>query len=497
MNLPELPRNPRPGDMLDVAIDSLADGGQGRGRWQAHVGPDRRVQTFDVRARGALPGEQVTLRVLGRKRRVLQGQVTAILTSAPDRITPRCDHAWRPGTAGLGCGGCSLQGLSYAAQLAAKRDWVADQFANAGFAEAIVPPALSCEPPWEHRNKMEYSFGDADGRLGLGLHPPARRYEVVDLQRCHLHSIPASRLVVEIANWARGLGLAVHSDIRGEGWLRTVAIREGKRTGERLVELTTSDHDLVTSHQGEVKAEAVAAAFAQLITDLRPEVGVDSLYWSRRRAQRGEPTRLETTLLQGQPTLSEELALPDGRTLRFAIHPRAFFQPNTRQAEVLYGQVMAAVAADNRGRGGRVLDLYCGTGTIGLCLAPLADEVVGIELQPDAVQDANRNASDNGIHNARFLCGDVGAVLARDDLASPGSAAVAVVDPPRSGLSPAALALVAGIEVPRLVYVSCNPMALARDAALLCRQGYRLSALQPVDMFPHAWHVETVARFDR
>lgn len=497
MNLPELPRNPRPGDLLDVEIDSVADGGRGRGRWQAHVGPDRRVQRFDVRARGGLPGEQVRVRVLGRKRRVLEGQVVEVLAAAPYRIPPRCDHAWRPGMTGLGCGGCSLQGLTYAAQLSAKRDWVADQLAHAGFTGLEIPPPLACEPPWEHRNKMEYSFGDADGRLGLGLHPPARRYEVVDLQRCHLQSEAASALVIRVADWARSFGLAAHSDIRGDGWLRTLAVREGKRTGERLVELTTSDHAQVVCATAELPADEVVAAFAKMIEDFQPEVAVHSLYWSSRRAQRGEPTRLSTRPLHGRPTLTEALSLPDGRTLRFAIHPRAFFQPNTRQAEVLYGEVMAAVAAEDQLPGGRILDLYCGTGTIGLCLSPLADEVVGIELQPDAVRDAGRNAIANGIDNARFLCGDVGAVLAREGLADAGSAEVAVVDPPRCGLSPAALALVAGIGVRRLIYVSCNPTALARDAALLRQRGYRLSAAQPVDMFPHAWHVETVARFDR
>ena len=497
MNLPERARNPRPGDLLEVVIDSLADGGQGRGRWQAHVGPDKGIQKFDLRVRGALPDERVTMRVGGRKRRVLLGRAMAILEPAADRISPQCRHAWRPGDEGLGCGGCSLQGLSYTGQIVAKHAWVADQLAGAGFEDLQVPAVLGCDPPWEHRNKMEYSFGEADDQLGLGLHPPGRRYEVIDLERCHLQSLAASRLVVQVAAWARALGLAVHNERRGSGWLRTLMVREGKRTGERLVELVTCDDDAVQSQQGLVPAAELVASFADLVARAAPDVTVDTLYWTRHRARRGEPTRLESRLLRGPATLCEHLVLPDGRTLRFAIHPRAFFQPNTRQAEVLYGQVMAAVTAGGAAGGGRILDLYCGTGTIGLCLAPHADEVVGIELQPDAVADATRNATENGIHNARFVCGDVGAVLRRDGLSASGSAAVAVVDPPRSGLNPAALELVAGVAVPRLVYVSCNPAALARDAAVLRRAGYRLSAVQPVDMFPHAWHVETVARFDR
>jgi len=497
VNLPERSRNPRPGDLLEVAVDSIADGGLGRGRWAALVGPDRRPVSFDVRVRGALPGEKVELRMHGRRRRVLSGEVTRLLEISSDRIEPRCSHAWHPDRQDPACGGCSLQGLDYARQLVLKGQWVRDQLKANGFDSDLVERVIPCQPPWGHRNKMEYSFGDAGGDLGLGLHPPRRRYEVVDLARCHLQSDEASTLVRAVAEWARAEGLQAHNERRRTGWLRTLLVREGKRTGQRLAELVTGEAEQVQTRHGERPAAQVAQAFADFVAGLRQAVPIDSLYWTQRYAQRGQRTRMEEHLLAGQPHLQERLRLPGGRELLFDVHPRAFFQPNTRQAEVLYGRVMDAVVQGDAPISGRVLDLYCGTGTIGLCLAPAASEVVGIEMQPDAVEDARRNAVRNGVDNARFICGDVGEALASEEFAGLCDDDVAVVDPPRSGLLPAALRLVAGLAASRLVYVSCNPAALARDAVALRKAGYRLVGAEPVDMFPHAWHIETVARFVR
>jgi 23S rRNA (uracil1939-C5)-methyltransferase len=278
--------------------------------------------------------------------------------------------------------------------------------------------------------------------------------------------------------------------------LETLTIREGKRTGERLVELVTSDVQRCRYRGEEVEVSVVVADFRQTVLAIGPEVGVDALYWTRRCAARGQRTRYESTLLDGSPVLRERLEIADGRSLRFEIHPRAFFQPNTLQAEVLYSEVIEASGLKSR-RVGRVLDLYCGTGTIGLCLAHRADQVVGIELVAEAVENARRNAALNGIDNVVFHQGDVAQVLESEGLVDAGAVDLLVVDPPRNGLTPAALELVAKLDVPRVVYVSCTPRSLARDLSVLCRHGYRLRRVRPVDMFPHTWHVETVAVLDR
>ncbi|MFU8805661.1 MAG: class I SAM-dependent RNA methyltransferase, partial [Bradymonadaceae bacterium] len=185
--------------------------------------------------------------------------------------------------------------------------------------------------------------------------------------------------------------------------------------------------------------------------------------------------------------------------LRFEIHPRAFFQPNSAQAEVLYSTVLKKSGLKASAKVGKLLDLYCGTGTIGLCLAPFADRVFGIELQPDAVENARKNARDNGIENIDFFVGDVGKVLESEEFRSAvgDGVDVVIVDPPRSGLFPGAVEQIKAIAAPTLVYVSCNPAALARDLADLKESGYELRSIQPVDMFPQTYHIENVALLEK
>ncbi len=254
-----------------------------------------------------------------------------------------------------------------------------------------------------------------------------------------------------------------------------------------MVELTTTA-DQTTSMDGvEVQAADVGRAFGEWLQ--AQDIAVTTGYWTQHLARRGVRTTITEHHLFGKPLLNEELRL-SGRTLRFEIHPRAFFQPNTRGAERLYDTV--AEAAELLG-GETVLDLYCGTGTIGLCLAHRAERVVGIELVESAVENARRNAAHNGIDNVTFLAGDVGKVLANEAL----SGDVVVVDPPRSGLMPAARMLIQRLEASRLVYVSCNPEALARDLVALHAAGWTTQSIRPVDMFPHTAHIECVATLTR
>ncbi len=182
-------------------------------------------------------------------------------------------------------------------------------------------------------------------------------------------------------------------------------------------------------------------------------------------------------------------------TLRFAIHPRAFFQPNTVQAGRLYAEVLRRVTEAVE-PGDTVLDLYCGTGTIGVAVAAAGHRVIGIELEPSAVENGRANAARNDVA-LELHAGDVAAVLAETGLDRPGAAGVVIVDPPRSGLTPAALERIVSIGARRIVYVSCNPLSLARDAAMLIRSGYVAREVQPVDMFPHTAHIENVVALDR
>ncbi len=489
-------RRPRRGDTFEASCSGL----DARGRGEANLDWGRRQ--YAALVRGALPGERVTARVDYIKKKLVHAHVAEVLEPHSRRTTPRCRHAGRPGPPVASCGGCALQSLDYVDQLAGKAELVRGLIGAVGLEPALVrDPIGSVSSPWYYRNKMELSFGYVSGdRLCLGLHPPGRRFDVLHLDECFLQSPESSALVAVMRDWAEGRGLRAMVRLFDGGWLRTVTIREGKRTGDRLVELvTTGDDPVPAGPDGEpCPAADLAADFVRVLRQEAAGLGaaLTSVYWTQHLAQKGQKTRLVEHLLYGEPLLCEELHIPEQPPLRFEIHPRSFFQPNTLQAEVLYAHA-AAAAFDGLGdRPAHVLDLYCGTGTIGLCLAAHAGRVTGIELQPDAVDNARRNATLNELANIEFHVGDVGKVLARLELGE-GAVDVVVVDPPRSGLMPAARAQITALRPQRIAYVSCGPASLARDLSAFSQFGYRARYVQPVDMFPQTAHIENIASLER
>ena len=366
---------------------------------------------------------------------------------------------------------------------------------SAGVSEDCVYDPIGMSEPWYYRNKMELSFGlDASGKLGLGMHPPGRRYDVLHLEECFLLSESASALTQEVAAWVKENQLIPFVRMDKPGFLRTLTIREGKRTGDRMLELTTTGHERVSMGGQEVSAATVVGSFLECVK--ATDCSISSIYWTRHIAKEGQRTRMEHTLLSGSAYLREEIHMEGLRPLSFEIHPRAFFQPNTTQAEVIYSHV-AKLSGLEKGCGARVLDLFCGTGTIGLALAQYAQSVVGIELQKDAVDSARRNAENNGADNIVFYAGDVAQVLREQKLDQPGSADLVVVDPPRAGLMPAAKEVLLEIGAPKMVYVSCNPRALARDLVTLQQGGWTTTLVQPIDQFPHTMHIETIAVLEK
>ena len=496
----DLPRRPRWGDELEVEVVALTPQGLGRGRIDTRLGPAGEPRSFAVFVRQAVPGDRVRVAVEQARRGRLTGRCAEILRPSPDRVAPRCPHFGDRRLAGTGCGGCALQSLGYQAQLDAKAALVRTLLGAADVDPGLVRPPLGMATPWHYRNKMELSFGD-DGqrRFALGMHPAGYKHEILRLETCFLQSEGMAALVPAVRAWAEAHELEPYKPRDDAGFLRTLTVREGKRTGERMLELTTTGAATARMDGRDVPAEAVAESFAARVAELVGELGVavTSVYWTRQHAAKGEATRLEERLLAGRPVLREELCLAGQAPLRFEIHPRAFFQPNTLQAEVLYGQVAVAAGLGDGGRLGHALDLYCGTGTIGLTLAARADWVTGVELRADAVEDARRNAALGGLANVAFHAGDVGEVLASQDVAARGPIDLVIVDPPRCGLLPAARERIAALAPSRLVYVSCNPAALADDLATLGRAGWATAWVQPVDMFPHTAHIECVVALRR
>ena len=443
---------------LELTIDRLAYGGNGVAR----------LNGFVVFVRRGLPGDRVRARVTKVQRRHAEALVTEVLEPGSQRVDAPCAHY-------PACGGCRFQDLAYDAQVAAKHDQVADAFQRIGGLaapplEAIVP----ADDVFHYRNKLEYSFTQLEDGPTLGFHKAGRWDEVLEVEKCWLTTKLGNAIRNAVREWARGERLVAYDQAEQTGYLRHLVVREGRNTGQALVQLVTA--------RGE---KFDTAHFVELMRGF-PEVR--SLHWSENDSP-AEVTNLPTKLLWGEEAIEEELG-----GLRFRVRPNAFLQTNTTMAERLYGiaSEFAALTGEET-----VYDLYCGIGTIGLTLARSALTVWGIDVSEESVACALENADLNDITNAAFFAGNVGQALEELHGRS-GDPDVVVVDPPRAGLAGKALRRLGEIAAPRIVYVSCNPTTLAGDVKRLRDDyGYELLRARPVDMFPHTPHVECVALLER
>lgn len=473
------------GDIVEVEIEKLAFGGDGIGKCHipeelANREPSTRVAEGLVTfVPNVIPGDRVKVSLRKIKSNRLEGQLHELVEPSPKRVEPRCKHFNE-------CGGCVWQNLSYENQLVYKEQQIRETLQHlGGFSEGevtrVVRPILGCAEPWNYRNKMELSFArSADGEVMLGLHKPKMRHEVFDMEECFLQSELVAELAQEVLAFAREEGLNVFDDRTQDGLLRNLVIREGKNTGEVMVNLVTSINSFPQSLK--FKEQFSGGKWSERIT---------SLLWTTVMQIPGTPTWTESQILAGKEVIHEELRLETGRVLRFEISRDAFFQPNTKQAEKLY-----AAAIELAGLSGEeiVYDLYCGTGTIGLFCAHASKHVYGIEVVKNAVENARANARRNDVKNIDFVVGDVGESLhGKFGPVEAPKPDVVIVDPPRAGLNPDVPEKIAELGGQKIVYVSCNPSTQTRDIKEFQKLGYRLEVAQPVDMFPHTYHIENVA----
>jgi 23S rRNA (uracil1939-C5)-methyltransferase len=437
-------RAPRRGEQLELEIDSLAFGGRGVAR----------AEGFVVFVAGALPGDRVRAEVSKGKKRFAEARTVEILEPSPERLPDRCLHGGEP------CPGAPWQGLPYEQQLHHKQAQVAEALNRIGGLEGFeleeIVPAVE---QWRYRNKLEYSFGEEGEEVALGFHARGRWDLVVDVDDCHLASAQGNEARNAVREWARAESLPAFDPRTHRGVLRNLAVREGRRTGQVQTRLVTTK-----------------ARFP------RPPVDLHTIVEEEAGGTDGPTGAL------GSERLREELC-----GLRLEMSHGAFFQTNTEMAERLY-----AVAAEFAGLSGseRVFDLFCGIGTIGLTMAGRAGEVWGLEIVPEAIADAERNARANKIENARFIAANARTGV-RPLVEKAGRPDVVVVDPPRAGLSQKIVRRLIECEAQKIVYVSCNPTTLAPNAAQLTEAGYRLARVRPVDMFPQTPHIECVALFER
>jgi len=465
-------RKPRKGDSLEVDVLRLDPRGRARGRAQHPTGE------YDVHLRRGGPGARVSARVIRRRGQRIDGAVTEVLDRGPCGAPPRCVHF---GT----CGGCSLQDLAYGAQLEAKRRRLEEALSAAGaLLGPPVEPCVGADDPWAYRNKMDFTFSarrfvaahepeGSERAFALGLHPAGLFSKVFDLEECPIQDERCTAIVHTARRLARAAGLEPWHIQRHEGLLRHLVLRASRATGEILAVLTTSE-----------EAPERVRPYAAGLVAAHPEIAtlVQSVQVRSGQTAVGE----RELVLHGSGVIRERLA-----GLELELSARSFFQTNTAQAERLVEMVReeAELAA-----GDVLYDLYCGTGALGLALARDCREVRGYELVEEAVRDARRNAVRNGIENARFRAGDVLEMLRSGGEPAP---TVVVVDPPRAGLHPKVLPLVAALPLRRMVYVSCNPAAAGADVAALAAAGLRLVRVRPIDLFPHTPHVETVLTLER
>ena len=403
------------------------------------------------------------------------------------------------------CGGCRYRDLAYAEQLEQKKNEV----------KSLLAPVLGGEQAFDtlfegihgspaedgYRNKMEYSFGDAekDGPLTLGLHRKGSRYDVLTVDCCRIVHDDFNRIVAETLRLCREAGLRYYHKRSHEGYLRHLLVRRAT-TGEILVDLVTSsqwaggattDAGAATGAGGAGGAEAESAGhgadeatwLAQLSTRLREldlEGGIVGILHTVNDAKGDAIKNDSTDILFGRDYITEEIL-----GLRFKITPFSFFQTNTKGAELLYSIGREYIGALD---GATVFDLYSGTGTIAQVLAPVAKKVIGVEIVEEAVEAAKENAAANGLSNCDFLAGDVLKVI--DGIEEKPD--MIVLDPPREGINPKALPKIIAYGVERILYISCKPSSLARDLPSFLEAGYRAERLCCVDLFPAAAHIETV-----
>jgi len=431
--------------------------------WSAEGLGVARIEGQVVFVHGAVCGERCRIQILKALKRVAYARVAEVLEPSPARIAPDCPHFGR-------CGGCQFRHVTYEEELAAKRQRVADAMTRLAGVEAEVLPTLPSPQQEGYRNKAQFPVS---ARGAVGFYRP-RSHEVLDIASCALQSPAANAAAAVLRDYMEIFGVPGYDETTGQGEVRHLYVRSNRK-GESLICVVCRTGEL--PHQEELIKSFLGwcAPVTGILININPDDTNVIL---------GDSYRT----LWGADVLEDVLC-----DNVFSLSPAAFYQVNRDQAEQLY-----AVALEFAGLTGQeqVLDLYCGAGTITLALADRAAHVTGVEVVPQAVENARENARRNGIDNVDFFLGDAGEIAA--ELAERSERPdVIVVDPPRKGLDLKALEAVADMEPKRVVYVSCDPGTMARDIKVMAGKGYRVVKVQPVDMFPRTVHVETVALLER
>lgn len=445
---------PKKGEILTLNISDLAFGGKGVAK----------LDRFVVFVESAVPGDMIEAVIEKTRENYAEARLTMLIAPSNHRVAPACEHFGY-------CGGCKWQHLEYAVQKKYKEDQVRQALIHiAGIIEPPVEPIIGAHKIYYYRNKMEFSFHvGPNGETLLGLHLGGRFQDIFQLNWCHLESPTSNEIVKFVRDRSIELDLPPYHIIDHTGYLRFLVIREGKFTGQTLVNIVTGkgDYPALKTLAGEIGAKF--SSVVSISHTVNPE---------KANIARGE----KETILYGADHIHEKLG-----EHQYRISANSFFQTNSYQAQRLYD---LAVELGEPDRLDRMLDLYTGTGTIAIYFSDLVNEVVGVESVAAAVADAEANVKLNSVTNCRFIASDVA-----DYLKGAGEKFdLVVLDPPRAGCHPNVIKSLLEFQPKKLVYISCNPATLARDIKELTNDGYALDRAVPLDLFPHTFHIEAACR---
>ncbi|MEP1306444.1 MAG: 23S rRNA (uracil(1939)-C(5))-methyltransferase RlmD [Balneola sp.] len=459
------------GEEVTLTIENAAFRGKGVAK----------VDGLAVFVYGTAPGDVVKARIIKKKKNYREAKLLEVLEPSPDRVTPKCQHA-------NVCGGCSWQHVPYAKQLEYKGQQVADHIQRlGGLTETPIHPAMGSENSFYYRNKMEYSFSNRrwltreeverdefvdDSAFAAGMHAPGRFDKILNLNECHLQRKESFEILDFVRNYCIQHDIPPFDAMKHEGFMRHLMIRNSYHTSDFMVNLVTyqNDQDLIKKLSDNLLKEfPIITTIVNNINDTKSPTSIG---------------RIEE-VIHGPGYIVDKIG-----EHTFKIHPNAFFQTNTAQAERLYE--VAREYADLK-PGETVYDLYCGVGTLSLFMSQKADKVLGIELVDVAVDNAKFNAKENNVNNVSFIKGDMKDVFTQEVVDEFGAPDVLITDPPRAGMHPDVVQRLKELKVPKLVYVSCDSSTMARDLKEL-QEVYDILEVQPVDMFPQTYHVEAVAK---
>lgn len=436
---------------------------------------------------GMVPGDVVDVQVNRTRKGYMEGHVLRLVKPSEHRIQPLCSHF---GT----CGGCKWQCLPYSMQLEAKQQQVVDQLRRIGHLQLPeISPILGSDQQYYYRNKLEFTFSNRrwllqgeepevlsdTERLGLGFHISGFFDKVLDLNFCHLQKEPSNEIRNFIKQYAIENDLSFF-DLRAQtGFLRNLVLRTAS-TGEIML-------TVVFGPDAEEDTANVTSMLQAIIDHFPAITSLNHVINSKKNDTIGD---LDISLFHGRDCIYEQM-----ENLRFKIGPKSFYQTNSEQAYKLYSVVRKFAQEDSYEEKPVIYDLYTGTGTIALFLSAMASKVVGVEYVPEAIEDAKMNAEFNSIYNSNFYAGDMKDVLNDEFIAANGRPDMVVLDPPRAGIHPDVAEVLLRTAPAKMIYVSCNPASQARDLAIFAEK-YNITAVQPVDMFPHTQHVENVVKLE-